>query len=114
MADTEGSEGGQDLEAPEEELDDEQKALLHFGKYCEARRALPWEQWTFREKANFCIDRIFLTFLVIFVLALLGECVYKMWYLTNVNKIVGSAAESVISLFNWLSTQERQEELFEL
>lgn len=114
MADTERSEGGQDLEAPEEELDDEQKALLHFGKYCEARRVLPWEQWTFREKANFYIDRIFITFLVIVVLALLGECVYKMWYLSNVNKIVVSAANSVINLLNWLSTQERQEELFEL
>lgn len=114
MADTDRSEDGQDLEAPEEELDDEQKALLHFGKYCEARRAAPWEQWSFREKANFYIDRIFLTFLTIFVLVLLGECVYKMWYLTNVNKVVGSAADSVISLLNWLSIQERQEELFEL
>lgn len=114
MADTDRSEGDQDLEAPEEELDDEQKALLHFSKFCEARRELPWEQWTFKEKANFYIDRIFFLFLVIFVLALLGECIYKMWYLTNVNKIVGSAADSVMTLFNWLSTQERQEELFEL
>lgn len=114
MSDTERSEGGQDFEDPEEELDDEQKALLHFGKYCETRRALPWEQWTFREKAHYYIDRIFLTFLVIFVLGVLGECVYKMCYLTNVNKIVGSAADSVISLFNWLSIQERQEELLEL
>lgn len=114
MADAERSEGDQDLEAPDEELDDEQKALLHFGKYCEARRALPWEQWTFKEKANFFIDRIFVCCLVIFVLALLGECVYKMWYLTNVNKIVGSAAESIMTILNWLSTQERQEELFDL
>lgn len=111
MAETEG---GQDFEALEEDLDEEQKALLHFGKYCEARRTLPWEQWTFREKANFYIDRIFFTFLVIFVLVVLGESIYKMWYLTNVNKFVESAADSVISLFNWLSTQDRQEELFEL
>lgn len=110
MADTDRSEGGQE----EEEMDDEQKALLHFGKYSEARHALPWEQWTFREKANFYADRIFFTFLVIFVLVLLGECAYKMWYLTNVNKIVESVLDSVSSLSNWLSTQARQEELFEL
>lgn len=113
MADTDRSEGGQDLEVPEEEMD-EQKALLHFGKYSEARHALPWEQWTFREKANFYVDRIFFTFLVIFIIVLLGECVYKMWYLTNINKIVESVADSVISLTDWLSTQVRQEELFEL
>lgn len=114
MADTDRSEGGQDLEAPEEELDDEQKALLHFGKFHEARRALSWEQWTFREKVNFYIDRIFFAFLVIFVLVLLGECVYKTWYLSNINKIVESVVDSVFSLFNWLSTQERQEEFLEL
>lgn len=113
MADTDRSESGQDLEAPEEEMD-EQKALLHFGKYSEARHALPWEQWTFREKVNFYVDRIFFAFLVIFVFALLGECVYKMWYLTNISKIVESVADLIISLSDWLFTPVRQEELFEL
>lgn len=113
MAETDRSDDGQDLEAPEEDLD-EQQALFHFGKYCEARRALPWEQWTFKEKANFYIDRIFLAFLVIFVFVLLGESVYKVWYLTKVNKIVETVTDAVSLLFNWLSTQERQEELYEL
>lgn len=113
MADMDISEGGQEIEVPEEEMD-EQKALLHFGKYSEARHALSWEQRTFKEKANFYVDRIFLSFLVIFVIVILGECVYKMWYLTNINKILESVADSVISLSDWLVTQERKEELFEL
>lgn len=114
MADTDGAERSQDLEAPVEELDDEQDALLHFGKYSEARRVLPWEQWTLREKANFYMDRLFFAFLVIFVLVLMGEWGYKMWYVTNVNKIAASLSDLVVFLFNWLSTQERQEEMFEL
>lgn len=114
MADTDEAEGGQDLEAPEEELDDEEEILLQFGKYCEARRALPWEQWTFREKVQFYMDRIFLGFLVIFLLILLGECGYKMWYVTNLKKIAAFVSDSAAFLFNWLSTQEKQEELFEL
>nr|CBN80744.1 Uncharacterized protein [Dicentrarchus labrax] len=113
MADTDEAEGGQDLEAPEEELD-EHAALLHLGKYGEARRALPWEQWTFRERANFYMDRIFLGLLVIFLVMTLGECSYKVWYVTNVKKIAVSVVDSVVSLFDWLLTQERQEELFEL
>lgn len=113
MADTDAPEGGQDPEAPVEELD-EQEALLHFGKYHEARRAQPWQQWTFREKANFYVDRIFLGFLVIFLIMLLGESGYKIWYVTNVKKILEFVVESVVFLFDWLFTQERQEELFEL
>ncbi|KAI3369340.1 hypothetical protein L3Q82_007579 [Scortum barcoo] len=66
MADTDETEQEQNVEAPEEELDDEREPLLQFGKYSEARRTLPWEQWTFREKANYYIDRIFLGILIIF------------------------------------------------
>lgn len=114
MADADGADGGQDLEAPEEGLDDEHQMLLHFAKYSEARRALPWEQWTFKEKANFYMDRIFLGVLVIFLLMLLGECGYKIWYVTNVKKIAEFVSDSVAFLFNWLLTQQKQEELFEL
>lgn len=114
MSDTEEAEGTQDLEAPDEELEDEEDPLLHFSKYIEARRGLPWEQWTFREKANFYIDRIFLGVLFIFLLVLMGECCYKMWYVTNMKKIVASVSDIVVFLFNWLSAQEKQEELFEL
>lgn len=114
MADTDGADGGQDLEAPEEELDSEHAALIHFGKYHEAQLALPWEQWTFRQKANFCMDRIFLGFLAIFLIIVLGEFGYKMWYVTDVKKIAEFVSDSVVFLFDWLFTQERQEELFEL
>lgn len=114
MAETHREEESQDPEASEEELDDEHAALLRLGKYCEARRTLPWNQWTFREKANFYLDRIFLGFLAIFLLVMLGEFVYKVWYVSNMKKIAVFMTDSVIYLFNWLSTQERQEELFEL
>lgn len=102
------TEDTQDLEAPEEEVGDEhEQALLHFGKLNEARQATPWEQWTFREKANYYIDRIFLGVLVIFFLMLLGEFGYKMWYVTNGKKIIEF-------LSNFLFTQERQGQLAEL
>lgn len=114
MADPDETEGVQNMEAPEEDMDDEQRALLHFSKYREARQALPWEQWTFREKANYYMDRIFLGFLAIFLLVLMGEFGYKMWYVTNVNKIAEFVTDSVVFLFDWLFTQERQEELIEL
>lgn len=114
MADTEGTEAGQDQEAAEEELDDEESALLHFSKYSEARRALPWEQWTFRERASYYMDRIFLGFLILFFLMLLGEFAYKMWYITSVKTIAEYLSTSVIFLFNWLFTQERSEEQSEL
>lgn len=114
MAESDAADGVSDLEAPEDELDGDHTALLHFGKYYEAQRALPWEQWTFREKANFCADRIFLGFLVIFVIILLGEFVYKMWYVTNVNKIAEFVSDSVVFLVEQLFAQEKQEELLDL
>lgn len=111
MADTDGAEADQDPEAPEEE---EMESLLHFSKYTETRHALPWDQWSFREKANFIMDRIFLGFLVIFLLMLLGECFYKIWYVTNVKKIAAFMSDSVVFLYDWLFTQEKEEKLFEL
>lgn len=114
MAESDEAEGGQDLEAPEEDLTDERQALEHFGKYHEARRSLPWEQWTFKEKTNFYMDRIFLGLLVFFLIMLLGECGFKMWYVTNVKKIVEFVSDSVVFLFDFLFAQQRQEELFEL
>ncbi|KAL3058251.1 hypothetical protein OYC64_010428 [Pagothenia borchgrevinki] len=113
MADADAADGDQDPEAPVEELDGEE-ALLHFGKYSEAQRSIPWEQKTFRQKANFHMDRIFLGFLVIFFLVFLGEFVYKMWYVTNVKVIAEFVSDCLVFLFNWLFTQTRQEELFEL
>lgn len=114
MAEEDREEESQDPESPEEELTEETDILQHFGKYTEARRALPWNQWTFREKVTFFLDRIFFVFMGIFVLVFIGEFVYKLWYVTNVKKIAEFVADSVIHLFNWLSTQEKHEELFEL
>lgn len=111
MADTDEAESSQDLEAPEEELDE---AMIQLGTYAEARRALPMDQWTFKEKANFYLDRLFLGFLFIVFLILIGECVYKVWYVTNLRKIAEFVSDSVVFLFDWLSTQERKEELLEL
>lgn len=114
MADADGAEGSQDPEAPEEEMEDEQQVLIRFSKHSEARRALPWEQWTSSEKRNYYMDRIFLGFLVLFVLMLLVECGYKVWYVTNVKQIAAFVSDSVVFLFDWLFTQERQEERAEL
>lgn len=114
MAEEDREEESQDPESPEEELSDETDILLHFGKYAEARRALPWTQWTFREKMTFFLDRIFFVFFGIFALIFVGEFVYKMWYVTNTKKIAAFVTDSVIYLFNWLSTQEKHEELLEL
>lgn len=114
MAEEHREEGSEDPESPEEELSDETELLQHFGKYIEIRRALPWNQWTFREKVTFFLDRIFFGFLALFVLIFIGEFVYKMWYVSNMKKIVAFLTDSVSYLVNWLSTQERQEELLEL
>lgn len=115
MADVDGAEGEQqNEEVPEEELDDAERAMLHFGKYCEARRALPWDQWTFREKAIYYMDRTFLAILVIFLIVVFIDICYKTWYVTNVKKISAFVKDTVGFLLNWLSTQEKQEELIEL
>lgn len=114
MADAGGTERSQDPEVPEEDLDDELQTLLHFSKHGDGRRAQPWEQWTFREKANYLMDRIFLGVLILFLIVLLCECTYKMWYVSNMKKMAQFVSDSVIFLFDWLFTQERQEELAEL
>ncbi|XP_077386331.1 uncharacterized protein LOC144024114 [Festucalex cinctus] len=114
MANTHGAEGGREVEAPESDVDEAEAALLHFGKYNEARRARPWEQWSSREKANYYIDRFFFGFLVVFLLVLLAECAYKMWYVTNVRKIVEFASDAVAFLIDRLLAQEGGEELAEL
>ncbi|TNN76432.1 hypothetical protein EYF80_013297 [Liparis tanakae] len=114
MADPDETEGAQDLEAPDTELDGEDAALKHFGKFFEDQHALPWEQWTFRRKANFYMDRVFLGFLVICLILLMGECTYKMWYVTNFKKIAEFVSDLVVFLVDWLFKQDRQEELFEL
>lgn len=114
MTNADEAEGSQDLEAPEEDLDDELQTLLHFSKHGDSRRAQPWQQWTFREKANYLMDRIFLGFLILFLIVLLCECGYKMWYVSNMKKMVQYVSDSVIFMFDWLFAQERQEELFEL
>lgn len=103
-----------EVEAPEEDIDDEEAALLHFAKYSEARRALPWEQWTFREKTSYYLDRIFIGFLIVCLLVFVGEGVYKVWYVTNVKKIEEFMSSVAAFLFNWLFTQEKHEELAEL
>lgn len=113
MADTDGTEGAQDMEAPEEEMDDE-AALLHFSTYSETRHALPWQQWSTREKANYYMDRIFVGLLVVFLLVVLGEFGYKIWYVTNVKKIAEFVSDLVVFVADWLFTQERQEEQAEL
>lgn len=113
MADTDETDGSQDPEAPEEEMDSEQ-VLVFFSKHGEARRALPRNQWTFKEKANFYMDRIFLGFLVVCLILLMGECGYKIWYVSSMKKIVEFALDATVSLFDWLFTQERQEQLAEL
>lgn len=110
MAETHRAEEEQDLEAPEEELD----ALLYFSKYRETQFEKPWQQWTFRDKANYYMDRMFLGFLATFVVILIGECGYKIWYVTNVNKIVEFVSNTVVFLFDGLFPQERQEEVGEL
>lgn len=114
MADTHGAEGGQDAEALETDVDEAEAALLHFGKYNEVRRARPWEQWSSREKANYYIDRFFFGFLIAFLLVLLAECVYKIWYVTNVRMIVEFVSDAVVFLFDRLLAQEGGEELAEL
>lgn len=114
MTESERAEGVQDLEDPGDHLSDGEQALLHFSAYTEARRALPWEQWTSRERAHYYVDRIFIGVLIIFGIMLLGEFWYKMWYVTNVRKIAESVSDSLVWLFTWLFTQERQEELMEL
>lgn len=111
MAEADGAEDNQQVEAPEEEIDDNDAIWRHLGQYIEARRALPWEQWTFREKASYFMDRMFLGFIILFILVLFGVISYKMWYVSNMKKITAFLSGSVVWLFGWLFPEEGQEEL---
>lgn len=96
------------MEAQEEISEEE--ALLHFGRYTEARAALPWEERTFKEKFMHNLDRLFMTFLAIFFLFVVTEAAYKIWYVTNWRKTL----ESIIDTVSYLFMQENKEELLEL
>ncbi|CAK6967213.1 hypothetical protein LDENG_00176020 [Scomber scombrus] len=114
MADTDVAEGDQNEEVPEDDLDDAEKAMLHFGKYYEARRALPWDQWTSREKTVYYMDRAFIGLMVVFLVVVFFDICYKIWYVTNLKKIAEFVTDIVSFLLDWLSTQEKHEELMEL
>lgn len=103
-------EAGEEREMEAQEMICEEEVLLHFGRYTEARAALPWEQRTFKEKVMHHLDRIFLVFLAIFFLFVLLEVSYKIWYVTNWRKILEFIVDSVSYLF----LQEKDEELLEL
>ncbi|KAJ8399580.1 hypothetical protein AAFF_G00409910 [Aldrovandia affinis] len=107
MPEQEDVEEEREMEAQELTDDD---ALLHFSRYSEARAAIPWEQRTFREKVVYHIDRIFLAFLLLFLLVLLGETIYKIWYMTNFQKL----QKFVVDTLSLLLKQEKEEELIEL
>ena len=115
MSDGDSDQANREVEADEEAvLDSEEAALLHLTRHGELRRALPWEQWSFREKANFYMDRIFLGFLAVFLLVLIAEVCYKMWYVTDVQKISVFLTEASSGLLGWLFAQEEDEQQFEL
>ncbi|KAI4902987.1 hypothetical protein NFI96_012024, partial [Prochilodus magdalenae] len=81
MADADGT--GEEREMEEvQEFNSEEEALLYFGRYSEARAALPWEQRSLKEKVMHHLDRIFLVFLAIFLMVVLLEAAYKFWYIT--------------------------------
>lgn len=93
-----------------QEINSEEEALLHFGRYSDARAAVPWDQRTFKEKVLYHIDRIFMGLLVLLLLVLFGEFLYKIWYVTSWRKIMEFILESISYLF----TQEKDEQLIEL
>ncbi|KAF5909311.1 60S acidic ribosomal protein P2-like, partial [Clarias magur] len=72
------------MEAQEEISEEE--ALLHFGRYTEARAALPWEERTFKEKLMHNLDHLFMAFLAIFFLFVVTEAAYKIWKLQRVQR----------------------------
>lgn len=101
---------GEEREMEAQEVITEEEALLHFGRYSEARACLPWEQRTFKEKLMHHLDRIFLVFLAVFFLIVVSEAAYKIWYVTNWKKVLEYILDSVSFLF----MQENDEELLEL
>ncbi|GAA6096180.1 uncharacterized [Tachysurus ichikawai] len=103
-------EAGEEREMEAEEMITEEEALLHFGRYTEARDCLPWEQRTFKEKLMHHLDRIFLVFLAVFFLIVVSEALYKIWYVTNWRQVLEYLLDSVSFFF----MQEDEEELLEL
>lgn len=108
MAEGDGAVEQQEMET--QEINSDEEALLHFGKYSEARAAVPWEQRTFKDKVLYHVDRIFLGFLALFLLVLIGDFLYKIWYVTSGRKTL----EFILEIVSYLFTQEKDEELIEL
>ncbi|KAK2857917.1 hypothetical protein Q7C36_005836 [Tachysurus vachellii] len=92
-------EAGEEREMEAQEVITEEEALLHFGRYTEARDCLPWEQRTFKEKLMHYLDRIFLVFLAVFFLIVVSEALYKIWYVTNWRQILEYLLDSVAFFF---------------
>lgn len=103
-------EAGEEHEPEVQELMSEEEVLLHFGRYSEARANLPWEQRTFKENLMHYLDRIFLAFLAIFLLFVILDTAFKIWYVTNWGKIWQLLRDSLSYFF----MQEDDEELLEL
>ncbi|MBN3323103.1 ETV7 factor, partial [Atractosteus spatula] len=104
-------EGGTEGEREAEEgYNEDEAAMMLFAHYSEARAALPWEQRTVKEKFLYYVDHGFLVFLAIFLVVLLGEAAYKMWYVTNWKELY----KAVVSVVTFFFTQEEEEELLEL
>lgn len=108
MAESDGAMEEQEMET--QEINSDEEALLHFGKYSEARAAVPWEQRTFKEKVLYHADRIFIIFLVLFLIVHCADFLYKIWYVTSWRKIL----EFILETVSYLFTQEKDEELIEL
>lgn len=108
MADRHEAEEDREMEV--QDVVTEEEALLHFGRYTEARACLPWEQRTFKEKLMHHLDRIFLLFLAVFFLLVLSEAAYKIWYVTSWKRIL----EFILDSASFLFMQENEEELLEL
>ena len=84
------------------------------------------------EKVNFYLDRMFLGFLGIFLIVFLCDCIYKVWWATNVKAIAAFVSgvtallfelllaipafvsDATEMLFGWLFAQGGQEERKEL
>lgn len=103
-------EAGEEHELEPQELMSEEEILLHFGRYAEGRAALSWKQRTFKENLMHYLDRIFLAFLVIFILFVILDIAFKIWYVTHWGKIWQLLRDTVSYFF----MQEDDEELFEL
>lgn len=103
-------EGREERELEAQDLADQEDILLRFGRYSEARAAIPWSQRTFKEKLNHHADRIFLFFLVLFLLVVAGDALFKVWYVTSWQKVYKFMLDTVF----FLVSEEEEEELMDL